>query len=197
MRSLVPHDFEVARRLADLSTQARAVFSASCAERLYPSYALFAVKSGLGDAAALRSLLDQVWSHLLGDARADLPVLEPGCEQLLPPDDPWIDESAAADDAVASACYALNCAITGDAKAAATSARRVCEAIDSHIIAAESIDTTRRGADTVVELHPMMRAEYRRQLRDLDALVDTPFRRSVIEEIRERARQEASALFRR
>ena len=197
MQGLVPHDFEIASRLADISKQARAVFAAACAERLYPSYALFATRSGLGNSSELRSLLDRVWSHLLGKAVEDLRSLEDGCEDLLPPDDPWIEESAAADDAAASACYALNCTITGDAKAAATSARRVCEAIDSHIVATQSIDTTSRGAEAVVALHPLMRAEYRRQLRDLDALAQAPapLERSVIDGIRERARQDANALF--
>ncbi|HWF03645.1 MAG TPA: hypothetical protein VHA06_08165 [Candidatus Angelobacter sp.] len=68
-------------------------------------------------------------------------------------------------------------------------AQRAYEALDNFVINTENIDTNIPGEEARVLAHPLIQAEFGRQLRDLDEL-----QRGVItvQELQERSKREAA-----
>lgn len=133
--SMPVYDEAVLRRqLASVGPEALVAFAASCGERLFVLYELFAVQSSLGDVRALRSALDLAWCGGQLGARpgADAAASHRVAESLVPPDGDgqWMALSPLAQNAAAAVAYALGAWISGDVQEGVWAARQVHEAAD-------------------------------------------------------------------
>lgn len=117
-----------------LPAAGRVAFAAACAEWLYPCYVEFARITGQGDPAGLRSVVDAAWS--LAEAkelpRSDVGNLRALAESLVPSDDDddWSTLSPLAQNAAASAAYAVRTWLLEDPQEAVWAARQLFEAGD-------------------------------------------------------------------
>ena len=192
---------QLAGTLERLPQQHRAVFAATCAERLMPAYVAFSNRTGRGDPAALRGILTRLWDDLAGDRMQDSEVQSKldACVALIPQEDDstWVMEQASAEDAGAAVAYAMRCRQSGQAQDAAWSARRAYEALDHYVINRESIDMNKPWAEERVLGHPVVQAELVRQRRDLDEVLDLSDVdvRRVAGRLRDRAVAEGAVFF--
>lgn len=118
--------------LANLTPARRTAFAAACAQRLLPLYQRFAEQSAAADAEQLVAIVEHVWATLDGQEPHDLAADQDQAEELVPDDedDDWIFESGYAQNAAASAAYAVRSWLTSDPQEAAWAARQVYEAAD-------------------------------------------------------------------
>jgi hypothetical protein len=192
------HRSEAMRDSSELSVldgRALVAFAAACAERLYPVYVRFALKSG-GKDNGVRSSLDAVWEWLEG-GHAVRAGLYSECEQCLPDSDDPDDDAGYAEYAV----IALMNLVSLCQSPTVAFAQRVTVAVqdlldswleatlfapDSDLKAMQSL----RGrspseilevmqqrhalADQAKERHPAYQAEDRRQLEDIRLLRGQP-----------------------
>jgi len=184
------------RQLDDLDVTLRAAFAAACAERLGEAYETFAQRTGRGDPAAVREIMDHVWSALMGlGMEADIRAELARCMAVLPKEThtPWVEEQAYAEDAVSAAAYALRTLINEESREAAWAARCAYNALDYYVMNHLGIDN-----EDQISGHPLVQAELARQRRDLEELrkaTDGAERNDVIDALRLRAGQEASSFF--
>lgn len=125
---------QIRDQLDGLSAVHRIAFAAACAEWLYPCYEEFARLTGQGDPAALRGVIDAAWSLAQSDTlpRSDVEHLRTVAESLVPNDDDenWSTLSPLAQNAAASAAYAVRTWLLEDPQQAVWAARQVFEAGD-------------------------------------------------------------------
>lgn len=176
------------REITQLPVPARVAFGAACAERLLPSYERFWRKTGEGDFAALSKMLCSLWDDLSGNTMSGKEIKNriDASMQLIPEGggDPWRDEQAAAEDAVAAVVYALRCRLDGQGLEAVWAARRAYEALDSYVTTLEDIDTNVPGEEERVLSSDLIQSELIRQERDLNQLQQGSI---TLEELRQRA----------
>jgi hypothetical protein len=125
---------QIRDQLDGLPAVSRVAFAAACAEWLYPCYEEFARSTGQGDPAALRTVIDAAW-RLAGSEplpRNDIELLQTLAESLVPNDDDegWSTLSPLAQNAAASAAYAVRTWLLEDPQQAVWAARQVFEAGD-------------------------------------------------------------------
>ena len=108
------------------------MFAGACAEWLYPCYAEFNRVTSYGDPVALRAVVDAAWSltKLEVLSRRDIERLRIVAELLVPKDadDNWSILSPIAQNAAASAAYAVRTWLLQDSQQAAWAARQLFEA---------------------------------------------------------------------
>ncbi len=188
------------QRLGAVSTLRRVAFATACAERLLPAYANYAARSGWGDAAKLRFMLDELWRICERGANAscDFQSAIEVCMALIPGEDrgPWMPEQAYAEDAASALAYALSFCQTGDSQEAAWAARRAYEAVDQFVVRQHNLDTEMRRDEKRVLSYPTLQRELERQERDLDCLSRViEDEADLIRQIRNRAKSDASNVF--
>ncbi len=173
--SLLFDEPQLVRSLERLPLELRVVFAASCAERLISTYDSYSNRTGRGDTAALRGILNRLWDDLSGHRMTEGEVHAKirACEDLHPreEDRPWVPEKDYAEDAVAAAAYALRCRENGSSQEAAWASRRAYEALDSYVIERHDPDLETDQGETQVLTDPLVQAELARQHRDLDELL--------------------------
>jgi hypothetical protein len=158
-------------RLSKLSTHKRAVFAATCAERL--------VNSFNGDSNALRrelhSALNELWTYVIeGRANRDLVAMGNSLERLVDNDDRFVDPqpaSSSVENAIAAVVYALRSCFDHPA-VAVWAARQVIDAIDFR--ASATLEGTAYDAEVerTIANDPRLQAEIRRQQTVLQRLED-------------------------
>ncbi len=125
---------QIRDQLDGLPSVSRVAFAAACAEWLYPCYEEFARSTGQGDPAMLRAVIDAAWSLAEFEAlpRNDIERLRALAESLVPNDEDenWSTLSPLAQNAAASAAYALRTWLLEDPQQAVWAARQVFEAGD-------------------------------------------------------------------
>jgi uncharacterized protein YjaG (DUF416 family) len=164
-----------------------------------PAYVRFQEQSGRGNSRELAAILERLWRDLEGDPMTslDIDVSIERCMSLIPREDegPWIEQQAAAEDAVMALAYALRCRKTGESQEAAWAARCCYEALDHFVINRDDIDVNEAGAEAVVVAEPLVQAELIRQQRDLDVLRLHGEEKDIAARLRLRAVAEASLVF--
>lgn len=188
------------QRLGAIPKLRRVAFAAACAERLLPAYATYVSRSGWGDAARLRFMLDELWSisERGANTASNLQSTIDDCMALIPGEDrgPWMHERAYAEDASSALAYALSCCQTGDSQEAAWAARRAYEAVDQFVVRQHNLGTEARRDEKRVLSYPTIQRELERQDRDLERLCGAvEDEADLIREIRERAKSDASNVF--
>jgi uncharacterized protein YjaG (DUF416 family) len=190
---------ELAEKLGRLSIPHRTAFAAAIAERLLPAYLPFTQRTGRGNPAALKELLDDLWGDLEGHTATT--KQEQGielCMSLIPDEDqePWVTEQVYADDASAALVYALRSRKDGQVQDVVWAARRSYDALDHFVTNLEGVDVNEPGAEQRVLSHHLVQAELSRQQRDLRELaateMDLP---QVAERLRNRAKAESASVF--
>jgi len=169
-------------RLATLPNALCVAFAALCAERQLPNYVRFSIRSGRGNPTVLKEALVSIWEDIEGRCVGDaqLASVLDRCMALIPSgDEGSAEETAYADDAVASVAYTIRARLGGDAQEAAWAARRAYEAIDHFIVSQLNPAMVERDVEGIIASHPLVQAELHRQqadLRDLQsASVEKPF----------------------
>lgn len=184
--------------LEGMSPRKRVAFAAAAAERLQSAYARFNARTGLGEPSRLADLLQLAWSSVLA-ARTVEDAAVSAAEALIPDHrhGPWVPEIDAADDAVAAVAYVLRAARSGSASDAASSAQRVCDALDSWIADRDGVNFNDPNAASRVAGDALIQAELRRQQRDLHDLLRAPdpLDPEVVQSVRQRAQTDAAVLF--
>lgn len=183
-------------RLMVLSVRTQAAFAAACAERLYPAYAAFMEASGRDDHGLVRRSLDLAWD---GATSGAVPVADPAglfeqCVALISGDGSELGAIPAhADDAIASAAYALQAAAGLDDAAAGWAAERATNSLDDFLRSSEIDDVADWEADRRVWEHPLVAAEVARREDDLRRLADSSDWGAAVDAVR-RAATGVSAL---
>lgn len=99
---------EIVARSAALDRTQKSAFAAACAERLMPLFSRYAASIQSVDENALRLIVDQVWRAVAGVAVEDLGKYQSFAEDLVPDEDEqWLADTAYAQNAAASAAYAV------------------------------------------------------------------------------------------
>jgi hypothetical protein len=142
--------------------------------------------------------LEQLWQDLRGKPAlyAEIHVAHEACMQAIPEcvesatgesRDGFIWK-AAGESALSALAYALRCRQNGSANEAAWAAECAYEAIDHFVVNTENVEINIRGEEERVLHHPLIQAEFARQVRDL-----TELRQSAVtlELVCQRAKEEA------
>jgi hypothetical protein len=168
---------ELAARLAKLPTRPRAAIAAACAERLYPAYAAYLAARGVDDAGTVRRALDAAWEVIEGGAVLDGPdggvavrapdaaALVRACVALIPDEDAGTILPRHAEEAIATAAYALQAAADLADDAGAWAATVAMDALDAFLL--QDVATVDAAAEQAVWAHPLVRAEVERREIDL------------------------------
>lgn len=159
--------------LRTLRETGRAIFAASCAERMLPVYWWFHERTGgRGNPTALESALGALWDSLLGTVEAvTLEEHRNVAEELVPyEDDSWVEECAFAQHAAATVAYAIRCRLSGNAEEAGWAARQVYEAIDLWVADRDDVDFNAPGAEVRIATDPLIQAELKRQRDDIEEI---------------------------
>ena len=171
---LAEYQAALGARLMVLSVRTQAAFAAACAERLYPAYAAFMEASGRDDRGLVRRTLDLAWD---GATSGAVPVADPvglfhQCVGLIPSDESQEGTIPAhADDAIASAAYALQAAAGLDDAAAGWAAERVTNSLD-HFLQLTEIEMADPEVERRIWDHPLVVAEVARREDDLRRLAE-------------------------
>jgi uncharacterized protein YjaG (DUF416 family) len=173
----------VRAELRGLSEQHLVAFAASICERLLPNYVAWSTLVGWGDPAPLRRGLDRLWEGLAG---ADVPTEEVraliDAAGAMAPDSEDFPDSAAALDAAAAICEALEACLGNTLEHAASVATSAGDTIDA---AFELIPT---------ELAASAAAELEKQQRDITWLRAAPrLTPALVAEVRRNAREGGGA----
>ena len=178
-----------------LSVRTQAAFAAACAERLYLAYAAFMEASGRDDRGLVRRTLDLAWD---GATSSAVPVADPvglfeQCVALISGDGSELGAIPAhADDAIASAAYALQAAAGLDDAAAGWAAERVTNSLD-HFLQLTEIDMADPEVERRIWDHPLVAAEVARREDDLRRLAEASDWGAAVDAVR-RAATGVSAL---
>jgi uncharacterized protein YjaG (DUF416 family) len=185
---LADYDATLRVSLRYLPHHVQAAFAAACAERLYPSYAGFLAATRRDDGGIVRQALDLAWEGAMAQAMpgVDSNALVERCVALIPSDGGDDVIPPHADDAIASAAYALQAAAGLDNGEAGWAAQRVTDALDNYLLSTE-IDIDAAEAEQRVWHHPLIQAEVTRREDDLRQLGDTSDWTSAVGIVRARA----------
>jgi len=152
---MLAYDKSVLRaRLGKLPEKRRAIFAASCAERLCPFYELYCSKTGRGGPERIRRALDVVWAGICEQQVAEdsLRELAQNCESLLPDEDNfWHDSSPYASNAAAAVIYALETPLSENPERAEWAAFQGFEAAWYYVDQRDDVDPNDR--DALAKLH--------------------------------------------
>lgn len=122
---------EITARLVRLDRSRRTAFVAACAERLWPLFERYSLVTGCGDAADLRTVLDQAWTVAQGGDAVDLESASTIAEELVPSDEgEWVFEMGYGQNAAAAVAYAVRTWLTDDPQEGVWGTRQVYEAAD-------------------------------------------------------------------
>lgn len=149
-------EVRIARLAGSLGREARTVFAAACAERMWPlveRYVL-AVSLPARDRQVLRDALDAVWCAANGTGNEeDIQVAQEAAEALVPfEDDDWVLESGYAQNGIAAVVYAARTWLSDDPQEAVWAARQVYEAADYGAQQRELATTRVYSAEVEAEL---------------------------------------------
>ena len=186
---LAEYDAALRATLSTLPQQVQGAFAAACAERLYPSYAAFLTATRRDDEGLVRYALNVAWE---GARTRAVPEIDPNalferCVTLIPRDGREDVIPPHADDAIASAAYALQAAAGLDDDAAGWAAQRVTDSLDNYLLSTE-IDINEADAEQRVWQHPLIQAEITRREDDLRQLSDPSEWAGAVDIVRARAR---------
>lgn len=186
---------ELTVRLARLPTRLRAAFAAACAERQIQNYERF-LPNQVSEANILKLTLQKVWEDAEGNAvnPSELASLRDRCQSII--DDNDLDNTAPLPfDAAASVHCAVSARLTDDPDEAVWAAERANAAADGALIDKLNLSTIDRELDELINAHPVVQAELRRQqldLQDLEAAdSDDSVIATVVAKLRDRARRDA------
>lgn len=172
-----------------MAEPAQIAFAAACAQRLFPAYDAFLRSTGRRDDVLVRQVLDAAWdgartgSVLIHDPAA----LVERCVALIPEADADDMIQAHAEDAIASAAYALQAAARLDRRAAGWAAQRVMDCLDNFLLS-NQIDHRAADSDQRVWEHPLVTTEIARRDADLLELWEATNWESAVAGVRSRAR---------
>ncbi len=186
-------------RLSALPSRRMVAFSASCAERLLPTYKRYAAKASLseGEREIFGSALDLVWRLVLGETvgERELESREQACLDAIPSEDEaWELDEPYAEDSGAAVTFSIRAWRSSDPQEAVWAARRVYEALDSFVRQSGGGS----DADELTTLsHPLIQRELERQAHDLGQLeqCSPPLETEVLETMRKSARLQAESVF--
>ncbi|MDR1426413.1 MAG: hypothetical protein LBJ08_01455 [Bifidobacteriaceae bacterium] len=179
------------RRVLRLRMPAGAAFAVACGERLWPLVVRYGSVVGTPSdtMTELRDGLDTLWRAVNGDG-GDVARVHALAEALLPPDDPWVDESGYAEDGLATIIYAAEALLSGDRREAGAAAGRVYDAADAaaQLLLPDSIDSFTPEAEKLLRESTVVRAAVAVAHADLDVA-----RRGDLVGLREQSRSGAEA----
>lgn len=186
--------------LTALPSTARAMFAATCAERMLPVYRWFKRRTDYGDPAALELALEEVWRSFGGHVSKYLESRRELIEDLVPgEDDSWVDESAYAQNATAAVAYAIGALLTGSVSDAVAASYQPYEALDYRVTNRDDVDINAADAERSIVSDPLIQQELRRQRRDLETLSRASDSSEALlaasAHMRERARIEGRTVF--
>jgi hypothetical protein len=183
---LADYDAEVKAALKGLPHRTQAAFAAACAERLYPAFAEFVKGSRRDDHGLVRRTLDLAWEGARSGAvpLTNAAAMFEQCVALIPSDQSDEDPLPAhAEDAIASAAYALQAAANLDENAAGWAAQRVTDCLDNFLLS-NDIGISQPNAEQLVSEHPLMTAEITRRKEDLRRLADPSDWLAAVDDVR-------------
>jgi len=171
------HNWQLEKRLFELSHIQRLAFAASCCERAFPNYVVFAQLARWGNPAVFRTSLNAAWDVIEG-SRAVLvehPTLEQQCESLTPDLDdfstPDIDVQAAAGQ---EAAFMIRLLLQFCEDSEPSYALRIAtfsrDTIDMYVQVLENLDPVDPQLNEKIAQHPLMLDELQRQEADLRRL---------------------------
>ena len=191
---------EVRSRLQRLPAEVRQAFAVACATRLMAEHERQPPSAQRAFTLGWKPILDAIWSGLAGPRE---PTLQLVCDSLrafysgpyFHNDGPDGPDDADEDAAAASIC-AAECFEAGDVESAVWAASRALDATCQ--IAGDELDHTPGPGEPprvsgpmefVQELmHPVVQAELRKQLADLDSLEQTGVTANSLQRLRQQAR---------
>ena len=159
--------------LVAMTPRMRGAFATACAERLFAAYQVHVEMGGFGDVQIIRQSLDAAWNCALDDREptGDETRLVEECVALIPTDTDPEQIPPYADDAVAAAAYALDTfARHGDVESAGWAAGRGFDTLDDYVVTRDHLDVNTPGTMDLVWADPLVQAEWRRRVRDLDSI---------------------------
>ena len=163
----------LADRLGKLSERRRAIFAASCAQRLCPFYELYGTKTQRAGFESIQESLDILWRYLGGEniTAEQLGELAERCESLVPDDDtPWHDTSPYASNAAAAVVYALETPLTETCQRPEWAAFQGYEAAWHYVDRRLDVDPNDRDALRTLDETEEVQTELARQEADLSEL---------------------------
>jgi len=186
---------ELTVRLARLPTRLRAAFAAACAERQIKNYERF-LPNQVSEANVLKLTLQKVWEDAEGNAvnPSELASLRDRCQSII--DDNDLDNTAPLPfDAAASVHCAVSARLTDNPNEAVWAAERANAAADWALTEKLNLSTIDRELNELINAHPMVQAELRRQQLDLEDLEQAGRGErtitGVVAKVRDRARHDA------
>jgi hypothetical protein len=179
--------------LQPLPPLALIIVAGSSATRLLQSYRSFHELTGWGNPEQHKTAVEAVWEFALG-TQLTKSYYEDQSEQLVSlimpdTDDSWIPLCAYADNALASAAFALRTVANPTAQEALWAARRVYDSLDYYVNQRNpSLDWNASGVEEWIESNPMIQEELERQERDITELKAVKeFNSTIIQQFRHRA----------
>lgn len=164
--------------LNKLSPWQAAVFSACCAERLLPNYALFSREVGWGDPKLLRNLLDSCWDAI-SHASEDKIVFELNirlCDSITPDTEDFVvpSISMALDAAIAVRCT-LECLRFRNSEQAKNASRCALDTVDMYLRGKAIEKGLDHNSELIfIESHPLLLHEIEAQNGTIDILNTLP-----------------------
>ncbi|MER5535570.1 DUF416 family protein [Streptomyces mirabilis] len=183
-------------QLSTLDSWQVAVFSASCAEALLPSYRRFTELEDVGDPDNVEEVLERIWAGLLEPGEGGLPSGLPDSAEvlrLLPDqDEQWNEWSACAENAIAALGLLIAFCENLDLDIAVRVAQQAYEAVDS--IASSALDPPFMDHQVAHDIlaADVVQRELRRQQEAVEALANPAGHQvTVAVSLRERARAQS------
>jgi uncharacterized protein YjaG (DUF416 family) len=195
---------ELVARLRILPNRLRVAFAAACAERQFPNYVHFSARTRQGNPDALAGALGRLWDDLEGKPASDDQLRQnlDTCMSLLPDEDSADpDVVYPAEDAVSSIVYAISARLDADLQQAVSAAQAAHDSLDQHVQEVLGVESFGRNEEERIIAHPLIQAEFSRQLADLcqlERLAKHPGEETAgIAELRRRAKFDAQTFLAR
>jgi uncharacterized protein YjaG (DUF416 family) len=194
------NDTELKNRLAKLPCPDMVAFSASCAERLLPTYVRYSkrVQLDAGISGLFHRAMEMIWSQLQGQSgeTSEIEELVRVCFANIPDEDVALQaEEPYAADAATAVLFSLNALLSCDPQQAVWSARRVYDVVDNFVAVT---DPSSSFDENKIFSHPLVQSELERQEFDL-LLLEGPRNGENLEEVflrmQQKARLDAQILF--
>lgn len=115
----------------------RALFAASCAERIRPCYSAYALERGI-DPTTIDVLSDSLWENIVKPSmtKSEMRGCAEACFALVTPDEegPWTQFRAYGEDAASATGYAWSVLENGASQESVWAARYVYDSLDSFVL---------------------------------------------------------------
>ncbi len=160
-------------RLVALGFKAQLAFLLSCAERLFPNYAMFHAHHRWGDIAPLRDALELGWKQLEGDEieRKEIVAALVRCLEVLPDMDEFgTDQGSDGLDAAVCCALVLDLLISREAREVIRGASLARDTADRQVLELASLHPQDAELEAKVLAHPLMQKELARQREDVELL---------------------------